>query len=48
VAVGNVGLGLIHLKAGIGGWRPMMGGALGVAAIILAVASRDPVRSTVR
>jgi len=26
----------------------MMGGALGVAAIILAVASRDPVRSTVR
>jgi len=39
VAVGNVGLGLIHLKAGIGGWRPMMGGALGVAALLAAGAS---------
>jgi hypothetical protein len=44
VAVGNVGLGLIHLKAGIGGSRPMLGAGLGVAAIILAVASRDPVQ----
>jgi hypothetical protein len=41
VAVGNVGLSLIHLKAGIGGWRPMLGGGLGIAAIVLAVASRD-------
>ena len=41
VAAGNVGLTLIHLKAGIGGWRPILGGALGVAALALAVASRD-------
>ena len=41
VAAGNVGLTLIHLKAGIGGWRPMLGGALGIAALALAVASRD-------
>lgn len=39
VAVGNVGLTLIHLKAGIGGWRPILGGGLGLAAILLAVAS---------
>ena len=48
VAAGSVGLTLIHLKAGIGGWRPMLGGGLGIAAIILSVASRDTVRSTVR
>ena len=39
VAVGNVGLTLIHLKAGIGGWRPILGGGLGVAALLLALAS---------
>jgi hypothetical protein len=41
VAVGNVGLTLIHLKAGIGGLRPMLGGGLGVAALVLALAARD-------
>jgi hypothetical protein len=40
VAVGNVGLTLIHLKAGIGGWRPMLGGGLGIAALLLALAAR--------
>lgn len=40
VAVGNVGLTLIHLKAGVGGWRPVLGGGLGIAAIVLALASR--------
>lgn len=39
VAVGNVGLTLIHLKAGVGGWRPVVGGGLGIAAIVLALAS---------
>lgn len=41
VAVGNVGLALIHMKAGIGGWRPILGGGLGIAALALAVASRN-------
>ena len=41
VAVGNVGLTAIHLKAGVGGWRPMVGGVLGILALILAFASRD-------
>jgi len=40
VATGNVALTLIHLKAGIGGWRPMLGGGLGIAAIVLALAGR--------
>jgi hypothetical protein len=40
VAAGNVGLTLIHLKAGIGGWRPMLGGGLGIAALLLALAAR--------
>lgn len=42
VATGNVGLTLIHLKAGIGGWRPMLGGGLGIAALLLSLASRSP------
>jgi hypothetical protein len=32
---------LVHLKAGIGGWRPVLGGGLGIAALALAIASRD-------
>jgi hypothetical protein len=40
VAAGNVGLTAIHLKAGIGGWRPAVGAVLGVLALILAIASR--------
>jgi hypothetical protein len=39
VAAGNVGLTAIHLKAGIGGLRPAVGGVLGVLALILAIAS---------
>lgn len=39
LAVGNVGLTLIHLKAGIGGWRPLLGGGLGVSALLLSLAS---------
>jgi hypothetical protein len=41
VAAGSVGLAAIHLRAGIGGLRPALGGVLGVAALILALASRD-------
>src|SRR5882672_9089212 len=41
VAAGNVGLAAIHLKAGIGGVRPTVGGVLGVLALILALAVRD-------
>jgi hypothetical protein len=42
VAAGNVGLAAIHLKAGIGGWRPAVGGVLGILALILALATRTP------
>jgi hypothetical protein len=41
VAAGNVGLTVIHLKAGVGGWRPLLGGVLGIAALVLALASRN-------
>jgi hypothetical protein len=40
VAAGNVGLTAIHLKAGVGGLRPALGGVLGIVALVLAVASR--------
>jgi hypothetical protein len=39
VAVGNCGLAAIHLKAGVGGLRPIVGGVLGIVALILALAS---------
>jgi hypothetical protein len=39
VAAGNVGLTAIHLKAGVGGLRPIVGGVLGVLALMLAFAS---------
>ena len=42
VAAGNVGLTAIHLKAGVGGLRPIVGGVLGVLALILALASTVP------
>ena len=42
VAVGNVGLTAIHLKAGVGGARPIVGGVLGVLALVLAFASTVP------
>ena len=41
VAAGNVGLAAIHLKAGIGGLRPAVGGVLGILALVLAVATRE-------
>jgi hypothetical protein len=41
-AAGNVGLTYIHFKAGVGGLRPALGGLLGVAALVLALASRRP------
>jgi hypothetical protein len=41
VAAGNVGLTAVHLKAGVGGLRPTVGGVLGILALILALASRD-------
>ena len=41
VAAGNVGLTAIHLKAGVGGLRPVLGGVLGILALMLAVASRN-------
>jgi hypothetical protein len=40
VAAGNVGLTAIHLKVGAGGVRPLVGGVLGILALVLAVASR--------
>lgn len=43
VAVGNVGLAAIHLKAGVGGLRPAVGGVLGILALILALTSRAEV-----
>ena len=41
VAAGNVGLTAIHPKAGVGGLRPVLGGVLGILALMLAVASRN-------
>ena len=41
-ALGNVGLTVIHLKAGVGGWRPMVGGVLSLAALALAFMTREP------
>ena len=43
VAAGNVGLAAIHVKAAVGGFRPIVGGVLGVLALTLALASRSPV-----
>ena len=45
VAVGNIGLTAIHLKVGVGGGRPFVGGVLGILALILAVASRERSRA---
>ena len=39
VAAGHVGLTAIHLKAGVGGLRPIVGGLLGILALVLAFAS---------
>jgi hypothetical protein len=44
VAAGNVGLAAIHLKAGVGGVRPLVGGVLGVLALVLALAPTPPSR----
>jgi hypothetical protein len=41
-AAGNLGLTAIHLKAGVGGVRPIVGGVLGVLALVLAFASAAP------
>jgi len=40
LAAGSVGLTAIHLKAGVGGWRPFVGGVLGMLALLLALASQ--------
>ena len=50
VATGSVGLTAIHLKAGVGGLRPIIGGVLGVLALILALAAtlRSPKRLPLR
>ena len=42
VAAGSIGLTAIHLKAGVGGLRPMVGGVLGILALVLAVAPTLP------
>jgi hypothetical protein len=42
VAAGNLGLTAIHLKAGVGGVRPIVGGILGVLALILAIVPTGP------
>ena len=44
VAAGNVGLAAIHLKAGVGGVRPIVGAVLGVLALVLALAPALPSR----
>jgi len=44
VAAGNVGLTAIHLKAGVGGLRPAVGGVLGILALILALTSRHSIQ----
>jgi hypothetical protein len=44
VAAGNLGLMTIHLKAGVGGMRPIVGGVLGVLALVLALAPTPPSR----
>ena len=41
VAAGNVGLTAIHLKAGVGGMRPVVGAVLGVLALVLALAPTE-------
>lgn len=46
VAAGSVGLTAIHLKAGVGGLRPLVGGILGILALLLALASQDRSRAT--
>jgi hypothetical protein len=48
VAAGNVGLTAIHLKAGVGGLRPTVGGFLGILALILAFASHRSVNQLSR
>jgi hypothetical protein len=48
VAAGNVALTVIHLKAGVGGLRPAVGGVLGVLALLLALASRDSIQQPSR
>jgi hypothetical protein len=45
VAAGNLGLTAIHLKAGVGGVRPIVGGVVGVLALVLAFASTPPTRT---
>jgi hypothetical protein len=44
VAAGNVGLAAVHLKAGVGGVRPIVGGVLGVLALVLALVPTPPSR----
>ena len=41
VAAGSVGLTAIHLKAGVGGVRPIVSGVLGVLALVLALAPTE-------
>ena len=43
-ALGGVGLAVIHQLAGVGGARTIAGGVLGVAAVGLAIAARNPSR----
>lgn len=40
-ALGNVGLTFIHFKAGVGGWRPLASGVLGVAALTFALLAKE-------
>jgi hypothetical protein len=39
-ALDGVGLAAIHMAVGVGGWRPLVGGILGVAALGLAITTR--------
>ena len=39
-AIDGASLAAIHLAVGVGGWRPLVGGILGVAALGLAITTR--------
>ena len=41
-ALGGVGLAVVHQLAGVGGWRTVGGAVLGISALGLALAARNP------
>jgi hypothetical protein len=39
LAIGNLGLTAVHLRANVGSWRTWLGGGLGLSALALALLS---------